>query len=178
MEKISVNLEKLYYGFPVVLISFYDQNGVPNVTTVSSTYTLKNMMMVGLSSKGFAAQQIKEVKDFVINLPMRTMEQEIGICGSHSGRVANKFDLAMLTPVKSSIVNAPIIGECPIAIECTLKDVIESDHFGGLTNLMAEIKGRSADEGYLSAEGGLELSRLDPIHYYGDGKTKGFKFTL
>lgn len=38
MEKVKVEYEKLYYGFPVVLISYYDQEGKPSVTTLSSSY--------------------------------------------------------------------------------------------------------------------------------------------
>lgn len=33
MEKIQVEYEKMYYGFPVILVSYYDKNGNPNVTT-------------------------------------------------------------------------------------------------------------------------------------------------
>lgn len=177
MEKTRVDLEKLYYGFPVVLISFYDENGVPNVTTVSSTYTLKDMMVVGLSSKGYAVQQIKQVKDFVVNIPNAALEQAIGICGSHTGREHNKFELAQLTPVQSPVVHAPVIRECPIAIECSLTEVIERDIFAGITNLLAQIKGRCAAGDYLASTGGLHLSKIHPVSYFGDGKAKSFKFT-
>ena len=44
--KISVDYKKLYYGFPVILISFYDKDGNPNVTTLSSSYTLTDMVAV------------------------------------------------------------------------------------------------------------------------------------
>ncbi len=69
MEKINVNYEKMYYGFPVILISFFDKNGLPNVTTLSSSYSLKDMVVLGFGSKGYAINQIKEVRDFVINIP-------------------------------------------------------------------------------------------------------------
>jgi flavin reductase (DIM6/NTAB) family NADH-FMN oxidoreductase RutF len=178
MEKVRVEFEKMYYGFPVVLVSFYDQDGVPNVTTISSTYTLKDMMVLGLSSKGYAAKQIKEVKDFVINIPDRVLESEISFCGSHTGHDVRKFDLVSLTPVLSSVINAPHIKECPISIECTLTDVIEKDYFGGITNIMAKIKGRIVAKDYLTADGGLDTAPLKPVIYYGDGKTRGFKYPV
>lgn len=40
MKKLRVDYRKMYYGFPVILVSFYDENGVPNVTTLSSSYSL------------------------------------------------------------------------------------------------------------------------------------------
>ena len=42
MKKENVYYDKLYYGFPIVLVSYYDTDGTPNVTTISSSYTLKN----------------------------------------------------------------------------------------------------------------------------------------
>lgn len=177
MEKNHVALEKMYYGFPVVLVSFYDVNGVPNVTPMSSTYSLKDMIVLGFSSKGYAVQQIKQVKDFVINIPDRSLEKEIQFCGAHSGHDTRKFDSVKLTPVQSTVVNAPVIDECPIAIECTLTDVIEREDFAGVTNLIARIKGRLAAADYMTADNGLVLNKLHPISYFGDGKTKGFKYT-
>lgn len=77
MEKINVNYEKMYYGFPVILISFFDKNGLPNVTTLSSSYSLKDMVVLGFSSKGYAINQIKEVRDFVINIPDSSLRKRM-----------------------------------------------------------------------------------------------------
>lgn len=176
MKKINVNFEKMYYGFPVILISFYDKNGVPNVTTLSSSYTLKDMVMLGFSSKGYAINQIKEVRDFVINIPSSSLRNEINFCGTKSGHEIQKFDSVELTPVKSEVVNAPIIEECPISIECTLTDVIERDEFSGITNVLGVIKGRLVSKEYLDDDNRLEFSKIDNLLYFGDGVKKGYKY--
>lgn len=176
MKKINVSYEKMYYGFPVILISFYDENGVPNVTTLSSSYTLKDMVVLGFSSKGYAINQLKEVKDFVINIPENSLRKQINFCGTKSGYEIQKFDAANLTPVKSEIINAPIIEECPIAIECTLTDVIERDAYKGVTNILGTIKGRLISKEYLDAENRLEFSKFDNLLYFGDGVNKGYRY--
>ncbi|MEK5028490.1 flavin reductase family protein [Paenibacillus sp. FSL M7-1046] len=176
MDKVAVNYEKMYYGFPVILVSFYDVNGLPNVTTISSSYTLKDMVVLGFSSKGYAINQIKEVHDFVINVPDRSMMDAISYCGANSGHELSKFDNLNLTHVKSQSVNAPIIRECPIAIECTLTDVIERDQFKGITNILAQIKGRYVAQDYLNDEGGLQSSEFDNVLYIGDGRKKSFRY--
>lgn len=177
MEKINVDYKKLYYGFPVILISFYDKDGNPNVTTLSSSYTLMDMVILGFGSKGFAINQIKEVKDFVINIPDKSIMKEIDFCGAKSGHEHKKFDMVNLTPVKSKIINAPIIEECPIAIECTLTDVIERDYYRGITNIMAKIKGRCISKEYIDTNGQLKYSDVDNVLYVGDDKNKVYRYT-
>lgn len=127
MEKISVDYKKLYYGFPVILISFYDKDGNPNVTTLSSSYTLT--------------------------------------------------DMVNLTHIKSKIINAPIIEECPIAIECTLTDVIERDYYKGITNILAKIHGRNISKEYLDSDGQLKYSAVENVLYVGDDKKKVYRYT-
>lgn len=177
MEKINVDYKKLYYGFPVILISFYDKDGNPNVTTLSSSYTLMDMVILGFGTKGHAINQIKEVKDFVINIPDNSLMKEIDFCGANSGHKCKKFDMVNLTPVKSKIVNAPIIEECHIAIECTLTDVIERDYYRGITNILAKIKGRCIAKEYLDSDGQLKYSAVDNVLYVGDDKKKVYRYT-
>jgi flavin reductase (DIM6/NTAB) family NADH-FMN oxidoreductase RutF len=177
MEKINVDYKKLYYGFPVILISFYDKDGNPNVTTLSSSYTLMDMVILGFGSKGYAVNQIKEVKDFVINIPDESLMKEIDFCGAKSGHECKKFDMVNLTLVKSKVVNAPIIEECHIAIECTLTDVIERDYYRGITNILAKIKGRCISKEYLDDNGQLKYSEIDNVLYVGDDKKKVYRYT-
>ncbi|MCT2197041.1 MULTISPECIES: flavin reductase family protein [Paenibacillus] len=176
MEKIEVNFEKMYYGFPVILTSFYDENGVAHVTPSSSSYSLKDLMVLGYNSKGFAAQHLKAGADFVVNLPDRSLQEAINYCGSRSGAEGSKFAAAGLTPVASEHVNAPAIKECPISIACRVVEVVESEEFPGLTHIFGRIVSRSVAKEYLSAEGRLLIDKLNPVIYAGDGVKKGFRF--
>jgi len=175
MKKVNVNYEKLYYGFPVVLVSYYDTDGTPNVTTVSSSYTLKDMMALGFSSKGYGIKRIKEVSDFVVNIVDSSMEEAVNVCGGNTGAECKKFDSIGLTPIASEVIHAPVIKECPISIECSLTDVIESENHIGITNILAKIKGRLVAEEYLNRQGRLNVSAFDNILYMGDGVSRGFR---
>ncbi len=177
MEKQRVSYKKLYYGFPIFFVSFYDENEVPNVTTLSSSYTLMDMVSLGFGSKGYAINQIKKVKDFVINIPDRTLMKEIDFCGFSSGHTCKKFEFTNLTPVKSDIVNAPMIKECAISIECTLTDVIESEQYYGITNILAKIKGRCVATELLNENGYLDYPSLDPVLYVGDDAFRVYRYT-
>lgn len=175
MEKLKVEYEKLYYGFPVVLISYYDQEGRPNVTTLSSSYSLKDMMVLGFSSKGYAVNQIRKVSDFVVNVVDSKLMEELEICGKYTGENCNKFELSGLTKIPSEIINAPIIMECPVSIECTVTDVVENSDFPGIINLFAKIKGRLIAKEYLDENNRIVIPNFDNAIYYGDGKKRGFR---
>lgn len=176
MDKIAVNYEKMYYGFPVVFISYYDRNGHPNVTPISSSYTLKDMMMLGFNTKGYAVGEIKEVKDFVVNLAAASQAEAMDYCGTRSGRDVHKFDEIPLTPVPSANVNAPLIEECPVSIECSVAEVVESAEFPGITHIMARIKGRLIAPELLDEQERLKPSMLDNIVYAGDGVKRGYRY--
>ncbi|WP_150275278.1 flavin reductase family protein [Paenibacillus tepidiphilus] len=176
MEKVAVNYEKMYYGFPVILVSFYDETGLPNVTPITSSYTLKDMIMLGFSSKGYAVNQLKKVKDFVVNIPDRSLLDAIEYCGSHSGYEVSKFENVDLTHAKGHMVNAPVIQECSIAIECTLTDVVEHEQFKGITNVLAQIKGRYVATEALHEDGSLAAAELDQVVCFGDGRSKSFRY--
>ena len=175
MKKEDVYYDKLYYGFPIVLVSYYDTDGTPNVTTISSSYTLKDMMALGFSTKGYALNRIKEVSDSVVNVVDSSQVEAVNFCGNNTGAECKKFDSIHLTPVPSKVVNAPIIEECPISIECRLTDVIESENHMGITNILAKIKGRLVSEAYLNDSGRLNESAFDNLFYVGDGDSKGYR---
>jgi flavin reductase (DIM6/NTAB) family NADH-FMN oxidoreductase RutF len=177
MQKIKVNYKKLYYGFPIVLASFYDEKGMPNITTISSTFSLRNMICLGFGRTDYALDQIKKIKDFVINVPDRNFMKEIDFCGHTSGSEYDKFDLTGLTPIKSDNVNAPLIKEFPISIECTLKDTIEKEYFEQYTIVLAEVKGRYISPNLLNDENQLLYSKLDPVLYVGNGNIGAYRYS-
>jgi flavin reductase (DIM6/NTAB) family NADH-FMN oxidoreductase RutF len=68
-----------------------------------------------------------------------------------------------LTPVPASKVNAPMIGESPVNIECIVKDVIE---LGSHHMFISEVVAVNADEKYIDAKTGLfRLNDSVPICY-------------
>lgn len=62
--------------------------------------------------------------EFVINLTTRSLAYATDWCGVNSGKDHTKFEEMKLTPGKASVVNAPIIEECPLCIECRVKEVM------------------------------------------------------
>lgn len=174
MIKKEINPQKLYYGFPIFLMGYKDSTFGYNFTTLSSSYSLGNMLVVGIYKFGNAVKQVKESRCFTINIPEETLMKEIEIGGTNSGE--DKFKLASdLNYRISNKIDAPIIDNCVLNLECEVVQIIESDEFENYTNIIARIKGRWVKE-ELQKEGVLLRDNLNPVFYLGDGNKRSYRY--
>ena len=105
--------------------------------------------------------------EFVINLTDANTSFATDWCGVRSGSDYNKFREMGLTPGKAAIVNAPIIEESPLCIECRVKEIIP---LGSHEMYIADVVNVMADEKYINKETGkFELSDSDPLVYLHGG---------
>jgi len=173
-EKIELITDKMYYGFPVVLIGYQDGKFTNNFTTTSSSYTLGDMLVLGVWKHGNALKEIRKIGCFTINVPSEELMKEIEIGGSNSGE--DKFTLAPnLSFTKSEKVDAPIINECMINIECEVIDIIELDEFSHYCNVISKVKGRLVDHS-LQENGVLKRDKINPVFYLGDDEKRSYRY--
>ena len=87
--KQSFNTSKLYYGFPIFILGYQDQNFGHNITTFSSSYSLGNWLVIGVGSEENAADQIKHYQQFTVNIPDENFMLEMEQAGfiSHRGEI-------------------------------------------------------------------------------------------
>ena len=104
---------------------------------------------------------------FVIYLTTIEIAFATDWCGVRSGKDYNKFEEMKLTPGKAKIVNAPIIEESPLCIECRVKEIIS---LGSHDMFIADVVNVKADDKYLNGETGkFELSQANPLVYVHGG---------
>ncbi|MBI6875682.1 flavin reductase family protein [Clostridium aciditolerans] len=174
MRKKEIYSEKLYYGFPIFLIGYKDSTYGYNFTTVSSSYSLGDMLVVGIYKFGNAIKQIKNVNCFTVNIPDNNLMQEIEIGGTNSGK--DKFKLASkLNYHISNKIDAPIINNCILNIECEVVQIVESDEFENYSNIIAKIKGRFINE-ELQKDEIIIRECLNPVLYVGDGYKRSYRY--
>ena len=100
---------------------------------------------VGIAPSRYSFELIRESKEYVVNAVDEGLMEAVRICGQESGRNVDKFERAKLTPEKAVNVNAPIIKESPVSIECRVVDeVLVGDHVW----FMGEVVAAHAREGY------------------------------
>ena len=74
----------------------------------------------------------------------------------------DKFARSGFTAVKSSHVNAPVIEEFPLVMECELADVLKK---GSLFGVVGQIVNTAAEERVLDAEGKVDVTKLNALVY-------------
>ena len=93
---------------------------------------------------------IKETGEFVINLVTERLVYACDFCGVRSGRDLDKFEAMHLTAKKGEKVNAPIIYESPVNIECKVKEIIP---LGTHDMFLAEVVSVQVSDEYLDETG-------------------------
>jgi flavin reductase (DIM6/NTAB) family NADH-FMN oxidoreductase RutF len=84
---------------------------------------------VGIAPSRYSFDLIRQSGEYVVNVVDEKLMEAVRICGEKSGREVNKFQLAKLTIEKGVKVNAPLIKESPVSLECkVVKEVEVGDH--------------------------------------------------
>lgn len=149
------------YPMPVLIIATYDEQGRPNAMNAAwgGIFT-DEMIGICLSERHKTTQNILFTRAFTVS--MATAEQVVACdyVGLESGnRVPDKFAKAGFHATRSEFVNAPLIDELPMALECELVSYDkESCH------LVGKIVNITADESVLT-EGKIDPRKLRPITF-------------
>ena len=158
MSRVDFGAKPLMFPMPVLIIGTYDENGVPNamnaawgITTdfqeitisLSEHKTTENLMKTGAFTVSMATENTVIACDYV------------GVESANNN--PDKFAKAGFHAVKSTRVNAPLIQELPMALECKVKS-FEDDI------LVGEIVNVCADESVIT-DGKIDPKKLKPIAY-------------
>lgn len=154
------------YPMPVFIVAAYDKGGKPNCMNAAwgGIYDT-NQIMVCLADDHKTTKNIIESAAFTVSIADAKHVIEADYVGIVSGnKVPDKMAKAGLTTTKSAFVNAPIINEFPMTVECKLLKFNED----GIC--IGEIVNVSADESVLGDDGQIAPEKLqaityDPVHH-------------
>ena len=119
-----------------------------------------NLVMVCLADEHKTTENIKKTGAFTVSFATADTVAACDYVGLVSANdVPDKFARAGFTAVRSELVNAPIINELPVTVECKLRGFNED----GIC--IGEIVNVSAEESVLGADGKIDAKRLNPISY-------------
>ncbi|WP_321331249.1 flavin reductase family protein [uncultured Bacteroides sp.] len=156
----------MIYPLPAVLVSCGNDESEYNIITVAWVGTICSnppMCYISVRPERHSYDIIKKNMEFVINLTTKDMAFATDWCGVRSGKEYNKFEKMKLTPGKCSIVNAPLIEESPLSIECRVKEIVA---LGSHHMFIADVVNVRIDEKNLNKETGkLELAQTNPLVY-------------
>jgi flavin reductase (DIM6/NTAB) family NADH-FMN oxidoreductase RutF len=137
---------------------------------------------ISLRKATYSYSNIVNRRAYTVNIPSEHYVTEADYCGIASGREVDKFEVCGLTPVKSSIVDAPYIAEFSLILECNVLRIIE---LGLHTQFVGEIMDVKSDNEVLTQSGLPDIKKVKPIifepgnrSYYGLGNNLGQAFSI
>lgn len=148
---------------PVVLVTCIDTNGDPNIITLAWVGTVCSeppIIALGIRPTRYSHKLIKNNKEFVVNIPTTKILKESDYCGVTSGKNIQKFSETRLTKQKAENIKTPIIKECPVNIECKLKEIIP---LGTHDLFLGEIVQVHVDKEILNDKGNIDFRKADPF---------------
>ena len=150
------------YPMPVFIVGTYDENGKPNAMNAAwGGIDYDDQINLCLSAEHKSTINLQKAKAFTVS--MGTVEQVVACdyVGITSGnKVEDKFEKAGWHATKSEFVNAPVIDELPMTIECELVSYDPE-----MCHLVGRIVNVSADDSILDEKGKIEPKKLRPITY-------------
>jgi flavin reductase (DIM6/NTAB) family NADH-FMN oxidoreductase RutF len=127
MPKKSVKPTSALLLTPVVLVTCQDEGARPNIITLAWVGVANSdppMISIAIRPERHSHSIIKRTGEFVANLPTIAILKEMDFCGVASGSKVDKFSTTKLTPTPAEKLKAPLIQECPVNLECRVKQVI------------------------------------------------------
>jgi Conserved protein/domain typically associated with flavoprotein oxygenases, DIM6/NTAB family len=151
---------------PTVLVTSYLEGDRPNIITIAWTGILNSEPPVVYISvrpqNRHSHRLIKESGEFVINIPSSDQARLVDYCGTVSGKDTDKFEQTGLTPVPASRVKVPLIAECPVNIECRVRQVLP---LGSHDVFMADVLAVHYNEEALDEKGRPDVNKISPYAY-------------
>lgn len=158
---MKANMKSCLQPMPKMLVSCRGLNGENNALAVGYCGNCSYdppMVMVGIVPTRYSYQMIKESGCFVVNLVDKSYQETLNYLGSHSKRDGDKLATMNVQMQEAEKINAPILSDCPVNIECKVVDSIVT---GSHEMFIGKIEYVHADEKLLDKEGNIDFSQID-----------------
>lgn len=152
----------LCYPMPVYMIATYGIDGTPDVMNAAwGGISESTEVSICISEDHKTTENILARKAFTVSMATADYTVACDYVGIVSGnKVPDKFARAGFHATKSEFVDAPLIDELPMAMECELISYDSSS-----CRLVGRIVNVSADESVLNEDGKVDVRKLRPITY-------------
>lgn len=150
------------YPMPVFIIGTYNADGTPNAMNAAwGGISEEAEITICIDSEHKTAENLLSRKAFTVSMATAKMLNACDYVGIVSGnKVPDKFAKAGFHATQSQFVDAPLIDELPMALEC---QVISYDV--ETCRLVGRIVNVSADDSVLDTNGKVDPAKLQPITY-------------
>ncbi|MBQ8655511.1 MAG: flavin reductase [Prevotella sp.] len=147
---------------PAIMIATYDAEGRPNVMMAAWGGQIGSREINFVLSPHKTTDNIRLKQAFTVSFATKDDIVQSDYFGSVSGNdTPDKVARAGFTATKSPNVDAPIINEYKLTLECRVVELAETD--GGGARVRGEVVNMSADSSILDADGNIDIDKLQPV---------------
>lgn len=168
--KKKIKTTEAIFPMPVLMIASYDEKGKVDVMNAAWGMMLeRDYVVLNLSENHKTVENIKKRKAFTVSIADAKHVVEADFFGVVSANAEpNKFEKSGMTATKSKLVDAPIINEFPVCMECEFVE-FQDDTYG--CGVVGKVVNVSAEEGVLT-KGQVDIEKLGAIAF--DPYTHGY----
>ena len=150
------------YPMPVLMVAAYDENGKVNVMNAAwGMISAMDKISLFIDEDHKTTKNIRQVKAFTVSLADLDHMKEADYFGIASGnKINDEFERTGMHAEKSAFVNAPVITEFPVTLECELAEIVETDNLHAVVGKIINV---SADERVLGENGKVDVSKLNAL---------------
>ncbi len=146
----------------VFIVASYSKDGIPNAMNVAwGGECTRDEIAINIGDHQ-TTDNILEKGAFTVAPADAAHVVEADYFGIATGRKVNKAEASKLTFVRSKHVDAPIIEEFPLTMECK---VVAVQDWGGEKRFIGKIVNTLVDETILDEEGRVDFAKFQPIVY-------------
>lgn len=158
--KKDLGVKPYLFPMPVLMIATYGEGDIVDVMNMAwGGICAENMVALNITETHRTAKNIKERMAFTISIADVAHIKEADFFGIASGnKMPDKFERSGLRAIKSDKVDAPIVEEFPVTLECKVVE-IQNDKYG--FRVIGEIVNVLADEKVLDEKGHVDPSKLN-----------------
>lgn len=166
----NIKTTEAIFPMPVLMIATYNDDGIIDVMNAAwGTMLSRNQVALNLTESHKTVKNIKKRKAFTVSIADSKHVVEADYFGMTSGNdILNKFENSGLSAVPSENVDAPIINEFPICIECEFIEYQDDEYglgvIGKVVNVSADVEVMIGDN--------IDISLVDAISF--DPYTHGY----
>ncbi len=166
----SIKTTEAIFPMPVLMIATYNEDGSVNVMNAAwGTMIDRNVVGLNLTESHKTVKNIKERKAFTVSVADSKHVAEADYFGIVSGNnTPNKFENSGLTATKSENIDAPIINEFPICLECEFIEY-QSNEYG--VGVIGKVINVTADEKVMNGDN-VDINLVEAITF--DPFTHGY----
>lgn len=168
--RVKLNITEGIFPMPVLMVATYNDDGSVNVMNAAwGTMQERGRVALNLTETHKTVKNIKKRGAFTVSIADAAHVTEADYFGVESGnKAAGKFARSGLTAGRAETVDAPVINEFPLCLECELIEYQDGEYGCGVIGKVLRV---TADERVM-VDGRVDMSRVNAIAF--DPYTHGY----